>query len=374
MHSISIAFTALVGAAAASVNGPWQSHSSWGTAVSSTPSASKTIISDPTIKPSGTGVTISDPTIKPTATGGHNTTETETLTTFTTVTTCPVTQTTSDHGSTYITTALTTSTVVVTSCKGGCHGWQPHPTGAPNSTYVPTDKPTTAPNGTYIPPTHKPSTEPTNKPTALPSDTPTEKPTQPTSKPSGKPTQSEYAPGTTPVVTTKVYPTTIVNTVTSFVPCSTPVGHEGTNTWYSTWLTATFIPHTTVSTYTTVSTLYPAPAPTNGQQGGNGVCPPVSTVTVNNGPTVTAYVTVLDNGNGKPTTLTGKPVYETDKPSAETGKPNSQSGVGAITTSNAPHDVPNPTSKPHWSGSATTDKPQSPTGTGSPSAGAGKKW
>ena len=43
--------------------------------------------------------------------------ETETITTYTTVTTCPLTI---SSGSAYHTT-LTTSTIVVTSCKGGCH-------------------------------------------------------------------------------------------------------------------------------------------------------------------------------------------------------------------------------------------------------------
>lgn len=43
--------------------------------------------------------------------------ETETMTTYTTVTTCPLTI---SSGSAYHTT-LTTSTIVVTSCKGGCH-------------------------------------------------------------------------------------------------------------------------------------------------------------------------------------------------------------------------------------------------------------
>ena len=43
--------------------------------------------------------------------------ETETMTTYTTVTTCPLTI---SSGSAYHTT-LTTSTVVVTSCRGGCH-------------------------------------------------------------------------------------------------------------------------------------------------------------------------------------------------------------------------------------------------------------
>ncbi len=49
--------------------------------------------------------------------------ETETMTTYTTVTTCPLTI---SSGSAYHTT-LTTSTIVVTSCKGGCHETAPPP-------------------------------------------------------------------------------------------------------------------------------------------------------------------------------------------------------------------------------------------------------
>ncbi|KAK0650875.1 hypothetical protein DIS24_g6459 [Lasiodiplodia hormozganensis] len=402
MVAFTFAFTALVGAAAATSNGPWSSHSSWGTAASSdsitsTPSASKSsaipsgtgsLIPSGTggifpsgsgsITPSGTGGIIPSNTksnipsgtgsVIPSVTGGRNTTETATMTTFTTVTTCPVTQTTSDHGSTFITTTLTTSTITVTSCKAGCNHLStvvpPISTGAPNSTYVPpTSKPTGSMNSTYVP-SGKPTTKPTDKPTTLPTDKPT---TKPTNQPTGKPSSTtEYAPGTTAVVTTKVFPSTIVETITSFVPCSTSVGHQGSSTWYSTWLTATYIPHTTVSTCTTVSTLYPAPTGTSGNPGGNngGVCPPATTVTVTAGPTVTAFVTVSYGHDGKPVTVTNKPTGNASQ---------TQGGSGSGATSSG-NNVPNPTSKPHWGDNSSTSKPSSPTGTGSPSASGGKKW
>lgn len=368
MHALSIVFTAFVGAAAASTTGAWQGYN---TTTTPTPSASETVKSSltpsasvttsgsiiPSTTANSTGIITSSGTIIPSHTANStniitssgiiipsqtanstgiitssgtiipsntaNSTgiitpsgsSTQTLTTFTTVTTCPVTQTKTDHGSTYITTTLTTSTVVVTSCKAGCHGWVPTSIPAPDSTYVqPTDKPTTLP-------TDKPTTAPTNKPTT-----------------------SEYAPGTTSVITTKVYPTTIIETITSFVPCSTSVSHEGSKTVYSTWLTATHVPHTIVSTISTVKTLYPAPTsdapkPTNG---GSDACEPTATVTV---------TVVYENGGYTP---------------IETGEPTTRQG-------------PNPTTKPHWTitdgaSTITTDKPASPTGTGSPSAGSAKRW
>ena len=53
--------------------------------------------------------------------------ETNTLTTYTTLTTCPVTSTYTTGSTTYYSTTLTTSTITVTSCKGGCP--TPGPTG-----------------------------------------------------------------------------------------------------------------------------------------------------------------------------------------------------------------------------------------------------
>ena len=55
-----------------------------------------------------------------TESSSHPQPETSTLVTYTTLTTCPVTSTFSHNLTTYISTSLTTSTIVVTSCKGGC--------------------------------------------------------------------------------------------------------------------------------------------------------------------------------------------------------------------------------------------------------------
>lgn len=57
------------------------------------------------------------------ATDNHNTPPkpTTTLTTYTTVTTCPITSTQYEHGTTKVITTLTTSTIVVTKCEG-CDG------------------------------------------------------------------------------------------------------------------------------------------------------------------------------------------------------------------------------------------------------------
>lgn len=69
--------------------------------------------------------------------------ETETMTTYTTVTTCPLT---TSSGSAYYTT-LTTSTVVVTSCKGGCHNIAtPPPPPPPKKTFSIGTTPLTPPS------------------------------------------------------------------------------------------------------------------------------------------------------------------------------------------------------------------------------------
>src|ERR1700761_5739765 len=59
------------------------------------------------------------------------------LTTYTTVTTCPITYTRRHGSSVELSTSYTTSTITVTSCKEGCN--HPHPTGKPTtSTKQPT--------------------------------------------------------------------------------------------------------------------------------------------------------------------------------------------------------------------------------------------
>ncbi len=68
----------------------------------------------------------------PSAVSASQIDSTETLTTYTTLTTCPVTNTYVSGSSTRLETVLTTSTVVVTSCQGGCSRFTfstPTPTG-----------------------------------------------------------------------------------------------------------------------------------------------------------------------------------------------------------------------------------------------------
>src|SRR6266516_3442447 len=125
--------------------------------------------------------------------------QTETLTTYTTVTTCPVTKTYSSGSSVWYTTTMATSTVTVTTCQGGCHHRPTH---------------------TAI------SRPPTNSTISY--------------QPTGGATQ------------------TSVSTITKFVPCSTAVSSSGTKTWYSTFLTVSY----QYSTYLTTIYPTPTPTPT----------------------------------------------------------------------------------------------------------------
>jgi hypothetical protein len=186
------------------------------------------------------------------------------LTTYTTVTTCPITYTRRHGSSVELSTSYTTSTITVTSCKEGCN--HPHPTG---------------------------------------------KPTTSTKQPTG--------------------PVTVTDYITKFVPCSTPVtGNNGETLYYSTWLTATYIP-------TTYVTSYVAPAPTASS------CPPAATVTT------TVYATVTVNA-GQPSGGAGVPVSH----SQHHTKPSS-----AASSSSKPTTVKSSSS---LSGTGTGSKP---TGTGS---------
>ncbi len=76
-----------------------------------------------------------------------------TMTTYTTLTTCPVTSTYSSDSTTYYSTTQSTSTVTITTCKYGC----------------PTTGTTTQPSGTTVPPPLPPTTTPTTSiPTPYP--------------------------------------------------------------------------------------------------------------------------------------------------------------------------------------------------------------
>ncbi len=136
---------------------------------------------------------------------------TETLTTYTTLTTRPVTIKTSDASSIYYTITLETSTIVVTSCKGGCHH-----TRNPIHLHAPSGNMTWQPHGHHTP--------------APPMET-----------------------------ITTVFPTTITTTMASFVPTSVPITDRG-STYYSTWLTTTLITTVTVSTCTSTYEVLATPS------------------------------------------------------------------------------------------------------------------
>jgi hypothetical protein len=168
MHSVSLLLAALVGAASAEPALNWpRYYGSWvpsgaSSSSRSAPSLSSLASSTTSVRPISTGTTASS--IAAYSSGGYHpsspsssslpyipwsspvvSTGTETLTTYTTVTVCPVTQT----SGTQVITTLTTSTITITSCKGGCHHQlttpsTPHSTGLSSIVY-PTTITTSAP-------------------------------------------------------------------------------------------------------------------------------------------------------------------------------------------------------------------------------------
>ncbi|OCL01991.1 hypothetical protein AOQ84DRAFT_229795 [Glonium stellatum] len=181
MHSVSFLLAALIGAASAEPVLNWPRHyGSWvpsGASPSSTSVSSvSSSVSSTSVGPISTGVTPSSTPVY--STGGHHyyssssapsvpsssslshipwsssiagtgtgtgSPSTESLTTYTTVTVCPVTRT----SGTQVITTLTTSTITITSCKGGCHPYSttpsaPHSTGLSSIVY-PTTITTSAP-------------------------------------------------------------------------------------------------------------------------------------------------------------------------------------------------------------------------------------
>jgi hypothetical protein len=165
----------------------------------------------PSTKPHGTGYSPSQPgypeyTPSSKPHGtGYSTSPQPTTTEYTTYTTTTVCPITQTHGTQIITTS-TTSTVTVTSCKKGCH--------QQTSAIVPTPTPSQS-----------------------------------------KPPQD---------VTT-----TITQTTYKWVPCSTPVGHNGGTTVYSTYLTPSYTTQTLTSTIygcggkSCATPVVPAPKPSS---------------------------------------------------------------------------------------------------------------
>lgn len=224
--------------------------------ISSHPSGSS---SSQTGRPHSTGSlsSLSSPAWPPT---------TETLTTYTSTTVCPVTRT---SGSVTQTT-WTTSTVTITSCKGGCT-----PTSSASSVQPSTTEYTTYTTVTTCPVTH---TSGSVTRTSLATSTitvtsckggctktypvgPSSSPHSPSTpaSPTNERSTTRWIPGTTSSVITEVtsYPVTEVKT--SWVPCSSPVGTSSGNVYYSTSLTSTHYTTTYWTTQTTSYTGYPSP-------------------------------------------------------------------------------------------------------------------
>ncbi|CAL8584504.1 hypothetical protein XPA_010096 [Xanthoria parietina] len=77
-------------------------------------------------------------------------------------------------------------------------------------------------------------------------------------------TKTIYGPGTATITQTFVGTTSIVSTVTQFVPCSTPVATAGSSTYFSTSLT-TLLSLTTITAETTSYVVFcPTPTPESG--------------------------------------------------------------------------------------------------------------
>lgn len=243
---------------------------------------------------------------------------TEVLTTFATTTVCPVTTTRYHHSSVEIITTYTTSTLTVTSCKSGC---QTHST-----------------------------TLPASNTTAL--------------TPSAKPTHPPHSGG--PWLTT-VYPTTIVTTYTKFVPCSTPIATSSGTTYYSTWLTPTFIPSSYVSTCTNSYTRTPptatpvVPVQPVTPVGPVDTCIPPTTITITK--TITSGASIPT-----PPPADCKSCYEIHTLTLTNG----QTSIITVTHTKPPH---KPTSSTKATQPTGTGSPSKPTGTGGYPQGTGNvEW
>lgn len=159
---------------------------------------------------------------------GTGSAATKTEEVYTTTTVCPVTSTAWHGNSSTVITTSTTSTITVTSCPGGCHGGSP----------------TSPPPVVVTPQTSKTDSV------------------------------ESWFPGSSTVKTYTI-PTEVTSTITSFVPCSTPVMSNSETTFFSTWLTVTYL----TTSYETVSTSYETiyPTPTSVQVSATTL--PVSTAT-----------------------------------------------------------------------------------------------
>ncbi|KAH0151562.1 hypothetical protein KCU67_g10206, partial [Aureobasidium melanogenum] len=120
---------------------------------------------------------------------------------------------------------------------------------------------------------------------------------------------------------TKTYtiPVEVTSTITSFVPCSTPVSSNSQTTFFSTWLTVTYLTTTYETVTTSCETIYPSSTqPTSVQASAttfpgttvtgqaSGTCPAPETVYE----TVISYITVFggDHKTKSASSATNTPV------------------------------------------------------------------
>ncbi|KAL9609859.1 MAG: hypothetical protein Q9167_005403 [Letrouitia subvulpina] len=213
----------------------------------------------------------------------------------------------------------------------------------------------------------------------------------PTSLPPAPPvTTTIYGPGSTTSTSTIIGTTTVVSTITKFVPCSSPVATAAGTTYYSTSLTKSLSLTTITSTTTGYVVVCPTPTPGHGSLPGTGNDTPAGC------PAPTATITTCPVGAGKPAETVYSTIYSTliinagSSPSKPTHCPvcttytvTLPNGV-PITTVYSPepsatnHPVPLPGGPSHGSenlppyptGSHGGSGPNGPTGTGvGPSAG-----
>ncbi len=128
-------------------------------------------------------------------------------------------------------------------------------------------------------------------------------------------TTTVYGPGTTTITSTSVGTTTLVSTITTFVPCSTPIATAGKSTYYSTFLTVSYSTATVTATTTKVQVICPSTqagslptgAPVSGPST-TGSSSPVNGNTSNSGSNSYNNGNNGDNGNNGNSLSSNSPV------------------------------------------------------------------
>jgi hypothetical protein len=101
--------------------------------------------------------------------------------------------------------------------------------------------------------------------------------TPPVSEPPTTITITRDVPSTTTI--THVYTSTVVQTITTFVPCSTPIATQGSSTFYSRYLTISYSTITVTYTSTSYEVVHPRTTPSDSKPtGGSGYGPGYSSV------------------------------------------------------------------------------------------------